>query len=120
VLEDILSVHLSRAASSGTFIHISRSKRPALRKAGSNESGRLVAPMISTGFPSVFSSEISISVLAAAQNTVHASQKLCDNSALHFSLCILAFGGHGVDFVNEHQTRCILSGIVEYVTDFLF
>ena len=39
---------LSLAFSSGIPIAISRSKRPARRRAGSSESGRLVAPITST------------------------------------------------------------------------
>mmetsp|Transcript_991 Transcript_991/g.2886 ORF Transcript_991/g.2886 Transcript_991/m.2886 type:complete len:292 (-) Transcript_991:416-1291(-) len=38
----------ARASASGMPMAISRSKRPARRKAGSSESGRLVAPMTST------------------------------------------------------------------------
>lgn len=49
--------HCSRPASSGTPSAISWSKRPARRSAGSSESGRLVAPIIITGLPSVFSHE---------------------------------------------------------------
>jgi hypothetical protein len=46
---------LALAFLSGTDMHISRSKRPARLNAGSNESGRLVAPMTMTAFPPVFS-----------------------------------------------------------------
>ena len=45
----------ARAFLSGTDIHISRSNLPARLSAGSNESGRFVAPMTMTACPPVFS-----------------------------------------------------------------
>lgn len=48
---------LRRAASSGIPRQISRSKRPALRRAGSRESGLFVAPMTMTGAGRLFRSD---------------------------------------------------------------
>ena len=105
---------LSLAASSGMPIIISLSKRPARLNAVSKESGRFVAPitrtwaLLSAWLKSTkavhYCVKLRVTSLSEAI-TVHASQKLSDNSALHFPLCVLAFRGNGVDFVNEDYTR---------------
>ena len=96
----------SRAASSGTLRLISLLNRPARRRAGSRLSGRFVAAMIMTGFPSVFSR-------ARSSRT---GQHLSDNSLFHLSLGALAFRSNGIDLVDEHQTGCHLPGLVKVLS----
>jgi hypothetical protein len=38
--------------------------------------------------------------------TIHACQKLCDDTTLHFTLSTLSLGGNGINFINEKEAWC--------------
>lgn len=44
--------------------------------------------------------------LFARCEVIHTCQELSDNTAFHFPLGIFTFGGDGIDFVQEEDTRC--------------
>lgn len=44
--------------------------------------------------------------LFARREVIHTCQELSYNTTFHFSLSIFTFGGDGVDFVEEEDTRC--------------
>ena len=74
----------ARAASSGMPREISRSKRPARRRAGSIESGRLVAPMTITFLGS--SGSPSSSPSSSAPSPSSSGRSRCSGSCLRLSM----------------------------------
>lgn len=93
---------------------ISQSNLPALRNAGSSESGRFVAPITITGLPSFLSQARSKESTARSVQlysrgmdtsktglTVHAGEQLGDDPPLHLSLRRLPLGRDGVNLVDE-------------------
>lgn len=87
---------------------ISWSNRPARRRAASNESGRLVAPITMTGLFSVFSHDISTLVRSKDEDkkgdieiTIHARQELCNYTPFHLSLGALSFWSYRIDLIDE-------------------
>lgn len=98
----------SRASMLGTPISISRSNRPALRKAGSSESGRFVAPMTMTvSFEDAKSTdELAGTKCTKGWLTIHARKQLGNYSPFHFSLSCLSLRCDSVHFVKKQDTRC--------------
>ena len=113
--------YLSLALSSGTFIHISRSNRPALRNAGSKESGRFVAPITRTGLPPVFSSDRSgVNLDSEPGHTVHAGEYLRYDPSFKLTMGIVTFWSDSINFIDKHKTWRTLSGFLKQFSDSFF